>query len=211
MTVRIGGFFAALLLSSCVTGPSWYDEMRNSSSAYYTARWDGTRTHHQPDHQITIHRSALERTTPANARIEIDLSEQRARLFTVENGQRLLSLETPISTGKEGYRTPSGQFTVLEKLPRKTSTLYGFWVDGNSGAVIDRDGDSRRPPGGRSNLQFRGAPMPYWLRLTNGGIGIHEGFVPDHPASHGCIRVPAKAQQLIFPRVGVGTPVTVRG
>jgi lipoprotein-anchoring transpeptidase ErfK/SrfK len=50
--------------------------------------------------------------------------------------------------------------------------------------------------------------MPYWMRI-NGGIGLHVGFVPDQPASHGCIRVPASIQPLIFSKVGVGTPVTV--
>lgn len=199
-----------LTLTSCISGPSWYDDIRNPGSSYYTAHWDGRRNYSEPKHDIRINQPILDRTNPSNARLEISLREQKVRLYKEENGRRQVSVETPISTGKEEYRTPSGDFTVLEKLPKKKSSLYGFWVDGNTGEVLDRDGDSRRPPSGRSNLEFRGAPMPYWLRLTNGGIGIHEGFVPDHPASHGCIRIPGKAQQLIYDKVRVGTPVSVR-
>jgi ankyrin repeat protein len=41
------------------------------------------------------------------------------------------------------------------------------------------------------------ASMPYFLRLSCGDFGLHQGYVPDYPASHGCIRVPAgKAAQL---------------
>src|SRR6516164_3279606 len=31
-------------------------------------------------------------------------------------------------------------------------------------------------------------PMPYFLRLSFSEYGIHEGYVPGRPASHGCIR-----------------------
>ena len=36
---------------------------------------------------------------------------------------------------------------------------------------------------------FRGASMPYFLRI-HGGIGMHAGYLPGYPASHGCIRLP---------------------
>ena len=41
------------------------------------------------------------------------------------------------------------------------------------------------------------ASMPYFQRLSCGNFGLHQGYVPGVPASHGCIRVPAgKAAQL---------------
>ena len=43
-----------------------------------------------------------------------------------------------------------------------------------------------RPPRG---TVFRGAPMRYFLRV-HGGIGMHAGYLPGYPASHGCIRLP---------------------
>ena len=60
----------------------------------------------------------------------------------------------------------------------KSSGTYGAIVN-SSGQVIDSDAKAGResiPPGGR----FVGAPMPYWMRLTGTGIGMHAGR---HPAS----------------------------
>ena len=42
-----------------------------------------------------------------------------------------------------------------------------------------------------------GVRMPYFQRLSCSAIGFHEGYCPDHPASHGCLRVPrGKASEL---------------
>jgi ankyrin repeat protein len=54
-------------------------------------------------------------------RIDISLSEQRARLFDAE-GNELLS--TKISTGRKGYATPTGEFVITNKHRDWTSTLY---------------------------------------------------------------------------------------
>jgi lipoprotein-anchoring transpeptidase ErfK/SrfK len=53
------------------------------------------------------------------------------------------------------------------------------------------------------------APMPYFLRLNAGAIGLHEGVVPRRPASHGCIRVPRGTAQKLFVSTRVGDPVTI--
>lgn len=45
-----------------------------------------------------------------------------------------------------------------------------------------------------------------------GGIAIHGSTdVPPHPASHGCIRIPMFASQMLSGMVPVGTPVLVHG
>lgn len=54
-------------------------------------------------------------------------------------------------------------------------------------------------------------PMPYFMRLSCGDFGLHEGHVPGYPASHGCIRLPAEIAPLIYEKVKVGTPVTIEG
>jgi L,D-transpeptidase catalytic domain len=51
--------------------------------------------------------------------------------------------------------------------------------------------------------------MPYFLRI-HGGIGIHAGYLPGHPASHGCIRLPEKMVLQFFQNAAVGTPVEIR-
>ncbi len=60
----------------------------------------------------------------------------------------------------------------------------------------------------RSNLYH--VPMPYFMRLTNDGIGLHVGKVNRKPSSHGCIRVPNAPCQLLFRQVSLGTPVDIR-
>ena len=43
----------------------------------------------------------------------------------------------------------------------------------------------------------------------HGGIGMHAGYIPGYPASHGCVRLPVKMAQHFFNNVSIGTPVTV--
>jgi hypothetical protein len=54
------------------------------------------------------------------------------------------------------------------------------------------------------------AKMPYFLRLSCGDFGLHEGVLPGYPASHGCIRLPKKAAKELFQKVPIGTLVVIR-
>ncbi len=156
-------------------------------------------------HDVMVNQMHLAGLNPENAKIEIDLSEQKARVFKNEGSHKVLVIETQVSTGKSGHATSVGTYKISEKLITKQSTLYGSWVS-TSGATVQSSGDvNARPAGG---AKFVGAEMPYWLRI-NGGIGMHVGYVPDYPASHGCIRVPSAVQPLIFAKVGVGTTVSI--
>lgn len=59
-----------------------------------------------------------------------------------------------------------------------------------------------------SNLYH--VPMPYFMRLSNDGIGMHIGYVGRDPLSHGCIRIPRAACVPLYGNVPVGTEVEVR-
>jgi ankyrin repeat protein len=52
--------------------------------------------------------------------------------------------------------------------------------------------------------------MPYFMRLSCLDFGMHAGYVPNHPASHGCIRLPEDAARKFFSEIPVGTVVTVQ-
>jgi lipoprotein-anchoring transpeptidase ErfK/SrfK len=52
--------------------------------------------------------------------------------------------------------------------------------------------------------------MPYFMRLSCLDFGMHAGYVPNYPASHGCIRLPADAARKFFSEIPVGTVVTVQ-
>ncbi len=51
--------------------------------------------------------------------------------------------------------------------------------------------------------------MPYFMRLTDSGIGIHVGPVFRTPASHGCIRMTRSACIPLFNAVKIGTRVKI--
>lgn len=137
--------------------------------------------------------------------ITINLTEQKAYFY---QGRKLAGVAL-VATGKEGFGTPAGTFKIMEKIVDKRSNLYGYIYDA-AGNVVNYDADVRKdpvPPGGR----FEGAPMPYWMRLTSGGVGMHQGPipVPGSPASHGCIRVSKAVVRDFFDHVSVGTPVRI--
>lgn len=53
------------------------------------------------------------------------------------------------------------------------------------------------------------AEMPYFMRLSSSAVGMHQGIVPNFPASHGCIRLPQEAARRLFSEVPVGTLVVI--
>jgi ankyrin repeat protein len=54
-------------------------------------------------------------------RIEISLSEQRARIFDSEGNEVWI---TKVSTGRKGFATPVGEYVITNKYRNWTSTLY---------------------------------------------------------------------------------------
>jgi len=53
--------------------------------------------------------------------------------------------------------------------------------------------------------------MHYMLRLTDYGVAMHLGYVPNYPASHGCIRMENGFAQKMFRWAPVGTRVVIKG
>jgi hypothetical protein len=90
-----------------------------------------------------------------------------------------LLVQSPVSTGMAGHRTPPGVFSILERSRHHRSNIY-------------------------SN-----APMPYMQRLTWSGIALHGGVVPGYPASHGCIRLPHHFASELWGITRLGTRVVV--
>jgi lipoprotein-anchoring transpeptidase ErfK/SrfK len=52
-------------------------------------------------------------------------------------------------------------------------------------------------------------PMPFYMRLSGRPFGMHAGYLPGYPASHGCIRMPKDKAILFFKNVLVGTSVRI--
>lgn len=135
--------------------------------------------------------------------ILIDLSDQTASFY---KGDKLVGVSA-ISSGREGFGTPVGNYKILAKEPHHLSNLFGDYVDA-SGNVLVRNVDVKKdpkPPGG----VFAGAPMPFFMRLSSAGVGMHQGFLPGVPDSHGCIRMPERMVKIYYDNVSVGTPVRI--
>ena len=141
-------------------------------------------------------------TMTGSPSVRISLSEQRAYFY--RNTQ--LAGVSPISSGREGLDTVTGTYRILQKDKDHSSSLFGDYVDAD-GNVIQKDVDTSKDPRPKG-ATYVGAPMPYWMRIT-GGTGMHAGFLPGYPDSHGCIRMPAHMAETFFRNVTVGTPVTI--
>lgn len=136
-------------------------------------------------------------------RVEIDLGQQTAYLI---RGRHVV-LESPISSGRYGHLTETGGFKVIEKEMNHHSSIYGKIVDANGNTVVaDADADMKVPRGGK----FVPAPMRYFMRFHEAD-GMHAGYLPGYPASHGCVRMPEQLAIAFYNAVEVGTPVTVFG
>jgi lipoprotein-anchoring transpeptidase ErfK/SrfK len=134
--------------------------------------------------------------------VKISLGEQRAYFY--KSGQ-LIGI-SQLSTGREGLNTPSGHFSIMQKDLKHVSSKYGDYVDDADNVVKANVelGKDPKPPG----THFKGAPMPYFMRIV-GGVGMHAGYLPGYPASHGCIRMPEFMAENFFKSVSLGTPVTI--
>ena len=134
--------------------------------------------------------------------VKISLGEQRAYFY---RSSQLVGI-SQLSTGREGLNTPSGHFSIVQKDLKHVSSKYGDYVDDADNVVKANVelGKDPKPPG----THFKGAPMPYFMRIV-GGVGMHAGYLPGYPASHGCIRMPEFMAENFFKSVSLGTPVTI--
>jgi len=139
--------------------------------------------------------------------IVVNTDEQKARFY---DGEEQVGWTT-VASGVSKHPTPVGRFEVLEKVANKRSNLYGK-VYSSGGGVVRSDAKAGRDPI-PAGARFEGAKMPYFLRVTYDGVGLHAGPIPrpGHPASHGCIRLPSKMAPVLFQHVGVGTKVSIIG
>jgi hypothetical protein len=113
-----------------------------------------------------------------NIQILIDLDSQALGVYA----NRELQKWYPISSGKEGHKTPTGSFRIIRKDKNYKSKTYP------------------KPEGG--------APMPYALNFYR-GFWIHAGKLPGYPASHGCVRLIKRDARELFQITKIGYSVVI--
>lgn len=145
-------------------------------------------------------------TVRGPVKVDVSLASSTAQLLA-KDGTVLAEMD--VSPGVEGHPTPTGEFRVTEKLPLKRSNLYGQYVKkGTEEVVVARawEHEGPRPEG----TAYLGIAMPWWMRLTSDGVGMHVGgFERGKPTSHGCIRCPEEGQKVFYEKCRVGTTVRV--
>lgn len=111
--------------------------------------------------------------------LDIRLASQTFNYF--EDDQLVWS--GPISSGSSEHPTPKGRFSVLSKDVNKRSGSYTNYFD-------------------------QPTPMPYSLQFY-GPYFVHEGWLPGHAASHGCVRLRYEDARFVYSRMRVGDRVMV--
>ena len=139
----------------------------------------------------------------SGTRVIINLSEQRA--YLIEGGK--VSLISPIASGKPGWSTPTGNFSVIRKDIDHHSQSFGEVIDGSGRMANTNATPGTHVPRGS---HYQPAPMPYYMEFSQ-AIGMHAGYLPGYPASHGCVRMPRDLAERFFERVKIRTPVKVEG
>ena len=105
----------------------------------------------------------------------VAIRDQRVSIYDA-NG---VALRARISSGQDGYETPVGVFSILQKKAEHYSNLYDD------------------------------ASMPYMQRITWSGVALHAGALPGYPASHGCVRLPYEFAEKIFSLTKLGMRVVI--
>ena len=189
----------ALLLSACAS----YDGRLNSTTTQYLGT-NGSIVSRTSNLSVMERESYWEGDGATGApSIVINISEQKVYYY---KGGKLVGVSA-CSTGREGHASPVGNFKVYTKDEKHASNLYGDFVDANS-VVVVKNVEYKKdvpPPG----AHFQGSSMPWFLGFAP-GVGMHTGFLPGVPDSHGCIRLPDRMAHTFFINTPIDTPVTVK-
>jgi hypothetical protein len=105
----------------------------------------------------------------------VGLREQRVSIYDATGK----ILEAPVSSGADGYETPPGIFSIVQKEEDHHSNLYDD------------------------------ASMPFMERITWTGIALHAGVLPGYPASHGCVRLPYEFAEQLYQITNLGMRVVI--
>ena len=122
----------------------------------------------------------------AVAAIVISLSTQQLKAYDLQGG---LIYAAPVSTGREGSSTPTGEFVIGSKYSR--TDLVGADYRVNLPNVMCLEGGEL-------------IPDRYCIHPTP------EPSVPlGTPRSHGCVRTSDATARWLFLRASIGTPVSI--
>lgn len=112
------------------------------------------------------------------SKVEVKLSTSTQNVYVMEGDRLLMAVQGNV--GKRGSETPTGRFTIYNKIKNKR----------------------------RVSQPDAGYPMGYWCEFKP-AYGFHEGFVHPTPRTHGCIRLHREAAARLYALTRIGTPVYI--
>jgi len=199
---------AALLLLGTQCAPMYYGNLRPYQPGQ--TQYLGDAGQNSPRPQARYASSDADNVSwwrgdgvPGKPAIVISLKEQRAYFY---KSRQLVGVSI-LSTGDPRHPTPVGHFEVMQKDQHHRSSQYGDYY-GPDGQVVKPDVDRTVDPMPRG-AHYVGCEMENFMRFS-GGKGMHAGYLPGYPASHGCVRMPEGMSAAFFRNVEVGTPVEIR-
>ncbi|MFH0912404.1 MAG: L,D-transpeptidase family protein [Patescibacteria group bacterium] len=145
----------------------------------------------------------------AGKQIKIWRAEQR--IWAIEND--VVVMDIPISSGRAGYTTPKGNYTIFNHKETAYSAPYQLWMDywmalKNSYGEVTGYGLHR---------------LPYWKvsqgnrvegEVKNGRLYTNGKLYEDYehlgkPMSHGCVRLGIETSRILYYWAPNGTPVVI--
>ena len=141
---------------------------------------------------------------------QLVLHRSRRQLLLIDQGQLLARY--PVAVGMEGWETPTGRFSVINKVSEPD------WNHPQTGEIVP-GGTDKNPLGSRwigfyrdcaGRKGFDGERMLDIKGCTTAGFhGTPHRWTVGHAVSHGCVRLFDEHIQELYGRVRRGTPVTV--
>lgn len=172
-TVQMQAFERSIVSYNSLNAPAWQVQRLNIGTDAVMAMGE-----------TPLYMEPVRPTGPK--RIEIDLTRQR--LYAYEGDFVVYNI--PVSTGKDGWETPAGSFTVYSKLV--SHDMRG-----------DVAGESWYVPN-----------VPHVMYFREGGYAIHgtywhNTFGTGARLSHGCVNLPLDMAAALYNWAPIGTPVSI--
>ena len=133
----------------------------------------------------------------------------------------VLDVGQPLGPGDYVWDTdevPAGPTRIVVDLAKRRLYVYRAGVEIGRSYIVIGPPEQPTPTGRFPILQkhadhysstYGGAPMPYMLRLTWGGVAIHGSAVEEDWVTHGCIGVPTAFARILYAHAKVGDQVIV--
>ncbi|OGB74855.1 hypothetical protein A2810_01915 [candidate division Kazan bacterium RIFCSPHIGHO2_01_FULL_49_10] len=155
---------------------------------------------------------AMQSADENGKKIRISLDKQQ--LWAIENHVVVMSM--PISSGKAGYGTPTGQYTIYNHIPKAYSAKYQLFMDnwmalaGPDSKKLKGYGIHKLPSWKVNSAKYKGMDGQYiGDRYYENGWIYEDAKHLGTKMSHGCMRVGVEEAPLLYDWAENGTVVSV--